>query len=141
MSFLHLFLGGTTIALIAVAIFAPAVLTVLASWLVGLTPLIKGAAEFIVSFTKLLWAGAVRILDDGAPAIVFVITAVVVALLFGPHPFKGNRPYYIAPVSDNCVSGSNTPRRFSTPKREPARSTVPGQKTEDGFMPWWSRPN
>jgi hypothetical protein len=143
MHWLEFIFGGSIVIWVALAILAPSVLTVLASWLVALSPLLKGFADFVVSYLSIVWKGGLKILDDGAPAIVFVITAMVLAGLFWPFHFHTYRPYYIAPVSDNCTSTPATPRRFFTPKRAPVRSTKPEQMPadDDGFMPWWSRPN
>lgn len=52
------------VALAAIAIFAPAVLQVAASWLSALSPLLKGAAEGLVYFVKALWSGVLDMVDN-----------------------------------------------------------------------------
>lgn len=74
--------GGSTLALIAIALLAPGVLTVAAQWLAALSPLLKGAAEGIVAFIKALWVGMQDMLDN-AKSIIFVVTLCACSFIYG----------------------------------------------------------
>lgn len=81
-------LSGGLITWIALAIFAPSVLTVVSSWLTALAPLVKGAAEAAVAFFKLFIDGMKDMLDNFA-SIVFVSTiAILSAWFFSCSPTK-----------------------------------------------------
>lgn len=81
-------LGGTgLIGAILLAIFAPSVLSVAAEWLKAASPLVRGAAEAIVTFVKALWDGFKDMVDNVA-SIVFVVTCVVVTAFVVHHSAK-----------------------------------------------------
>lgn len=66
--------GGGIITAVAVVVLAPSVATVLASYLVALSPLLKGAAEGIVAFvSEVLWPGVKDILDSYATVMCVVL--------------------------------------------------------------------
>lgn len=80
--------GGGVAVWLALALFAPSVLTVAASWLSALSPLIRGASEGLVSFAKLFVDGMKDMLDNFA-SIVFVSSiAVLSAWFFSCGPQK-----------------------------------------------------
>ena len=74
--------GGSTLALIAVAVFAPSVLTVAANWLSAVSPLIRSAAELVGEFAKSLWAGFLDMTDNGR-SILFVGAVAFLAYVWG----------------------------------------------------------
>lgn len=82
-------MGGSTIALLVVAIVAPSVLTVAASWLSALSPLVKAVAEGVVAFWNILWIGLKDIIDSWKT----VVTTVVIVLL---------SVWYFKPVVTPC---------------------------------------
>ena len=69
--------GGSTIALLVLAIVAPSVLQVAATWLSALSPIVKAVAEGLVAFWNILWAGFKDIVDNWKT----VVTVVVITLL------------------------------------------------------------
>lgn len=70
-------MGGSTIALLILAIVAPSVLQVAASWLSALSPLVKAVAEGLVAFWNILWIGFKDIVDNWKT----VVTVAVITLL------------------------------------------------------------
>ncbi len=112
--------GGSTMALIAVAIFAPSVLQVAGNWLSAMSPLIKGAAEFIVSVVKSLWDGFLDMTDNGK-SLLFVGAVALGAYLWGlSHGLQKEPKVITKTVYKSCP----TKDRRRTPP-------IPSKKTQD----------
>jgi hypothetical protein len=80
--------GGSTIALIALAVFAPSVLQVAASYLVALAPLVKALADFVVWFAKdIVWEGLKDIADNIA-TVVLVVCLMALSVWYFHTPCK-----------------------------------------------------
>lgn len=88
--------GGSTLALILLALFAPSVLQVASAWFVALSPLIKGVAEGLVEYAKALWFGFMDMADN-AKSLIFVGSLVIAAFIFGS--FYASTPQ--CPVCDS----------------------------------------
>lgn len=104
--------GGSLVTVIVVALLAPSVLTVASSWLSALSPLIKGLAEALVEFAKALYAGLLDMFDN-AKSIIFVITLVAGAFLWGYS--YGYSPKGKCPVCPTCTTTDTK----VTPKKQP----------------------
>lgn len=70
--------GLGVLSWIALAIFAPSVLQVVSSFLVSLSPLVKGFAEAVVEIVKRLWEGMKDMMDNFS-SILFVVTVACIA--------------------------------------------------------------
>ena len=70
--------GATALSWVLLAFFAPSLLSVVSSWLVALSPLVKALAEFFVSFFKHLWEGFKDMVDN-VSSIIFVCTCIAAA--------------------------------------------------------------
>ena len=116
--------GGSTLALIAVAVFAPSVLTVAASWLSALAPLIKSAAEGIAELGKALWVGFLDVTDNGR-TILFVGAVAFAAYLWG-YSHGLDKP---AEVRVEKTVGKNCPPL-------PTRRPTPKKPAEDPLSSW-----
>lgn len=111
--------GGSTVALIAVAILAPSVLQVAGNWLSAMSPLIKGAAEFIVDVVKSLWDGFLDMTDNGK-SLLFVGAVALGAYLWGlSHGLQKEPKVITKTVYKSCPT---TDRRRTPP--------VPSKKTD-----------
>jgi uncharacterized membrane protein len=102
--------GASTIGLIVLALFAPSVLQVAAAWLTALSPLLKGIAEGIVNFIKVLWEG-LKDMADNLSSIIFVLVIAGLAALWGYH----SRPCE-CPEPVEC-STTQKPKRIPLPAR------------------------
>ena len=76
------FTGLGAVGLVALAIFAPSVLSVVAEYLKALSPLVKGFAELVVKAVKVMWDG-IKDVFDNLNTIIFVGTILVLAYLYG----------------------------------------------------------
>lgn len=76
--------GGIGIGWVALAIFAPSVLSVVAEYLKALSPLLKGASEGVVALAKLLWEG-VKDMGDNLGSILLVATVALMAFFYGSY--------------------------------------------------------
>ncbi len=85
--------GGSILSIVALAFLAPTVLTVAASWLTALSPLIQGAARGVVAFVRVLWYGLLDMLDNGK-SIIFVLT--IAALAFAGGKWNGTTTVTVA---------------------------------------------
>ena len=78
------FMGGSTLALLAVAILAPSVLTVAASWLSALSPLVTAISNGIVVAWNILWDGVVDIIDSWKTVVTTIVLVLVALWYFEP---------------------------------------------------------
>lgn len=67
--------GGVLVSWALLAFFAPSVLSVISSWLVALSPLVKGLAEAVVGFVQHLWIG-LKDMTDNISSVIFMITVI-----------------------------------------------------------------
>lgn len=104
--------GFGIISWVLLALFAPSALQVLSSWLVALSPLVKGLAEALVMFVKMLWEG-IKDVTDSLATIVLVLTLVVCTYLYA----QINKPY----TPDKCQHVVDQLRKDFTfvPKKKP----------------------
>jgi p-aminobenzoyl-glutamate transporter AbgT len=101
--------GGSTLALLALAILAPSVLQVAASWLSAAAPLIQGLTEAVVYCVKILWSGVEDILDNWKTIATVIVLALIAVWYFTPAP----TPCPVCPEGVKCTakkSVSNAPR-------------------------------
>ncbi len=77
-------MGGSTIALLVVAIVAPSVLTVAASWLSAMSPLVTAISQGIVAFWNILWIGFKDIVDNWKTVVTVVVITLVSVWYFKP---------------------------------------------------------
>lgn len=110
--------GGSTLALIVVALLAPSVLTVASSWLSALSPLLKGLAEGLVSFSKSLWEGFLDVTDNGK-TILFVGVVAFGTYLWGYS--HGLESHTKPPVQVECPDRRSTPG-VPLPTKRPERT-------------------
>lgn len=108
--------GGSTIALLAVAIFAPAVLQVAASWLSAMSPLVTAISHGLVTAWNILWTGIKDIIDSWKTVVTTLVVVLVSLWYFKPAV----EPCPVCPVVV-CEKGSKpvVKNRSSTP---PAKS-------------------
>ena len=111
--------GGSTVALIAVAVLAPSVLQVAGNWLSAASPLIRGAAEFFVEVLKSLWAGFLDMTDNGR-SILFVGAVAFLAYIWG-YSHGLDKPPEVR-VKERVVVKNAPPR--STHRPTPKTKTV-----------------
>lgn len=104
-------MGGSTIALLVVAVLAPSVLTVAASWLSALSPLVKAAAEGLVAFWNILWTGLKDIIDSWKT----VVTTVVIVLLSVWYFQKPVDPCPVCPTVV-CKKGETVSKTYKPSK-------------------------
>lgn len=76
--------GGGVLVWAALAVFAPSALTVASSWLVAMSPLVRGASDLIVAFFTAIVNGARDMLDN-LSSIVFVVTVAALASWWVTH--------------------------------------------------------
>lgn len=113
--------GGSTIALLAVAILAPSVLQVAASWLSAMSPLVTAMSHGIVTAWNILWIGFKDIVDNWKT----VVTVVVITLL---SVWYFQKPTVTCPVCPTvvCEKGSKpvVKNRSNTSQAQPADEDV-----------------
>lgn len=86
--------GGGILTAIVVVVLAPSVAAVVSAYLVALAPLLRGAAEGIVGYVKILGSGLMDVIDSVA-TIIFVLTLMVGAALWGVyHTGRTCKPTY-----------------------------------------------
>lgn len=73
--------GASLIAWVVLAMLAPNVLSIIKEFIVGLSPLLKGASEGVVYLAKLFWAGIKDIVDN-FNTIVTVLALCVAVFLY-----------------------------------------------------------
>ena len=104
-------MGGSTIALLVVAILAPSVLTVAASWLSAMSPLVTAISQGIVVAWNILWIGFKDIVDSWKT----VVTVVAITLLSVWYFQPAVKPCPVCPVVV-CEKGKPVVKnRSSTP--------------------------
>jgi len=74
--------GFGVISWVLLALFAPSALQVASSWLVALSPIVKGLAEALVTFVKLLWEGVKDVMDN-LSTVVLVLTLITCTYIYG----------------------------------------------------------
>lgn len=112
--------GGGVIVWIVLALLAPSVLQVAASWLTSLSPLIKGLADLVVWFFRdILWEGF-KDMSDNAASILFVATvATLAAMWVAWNPYCPERKFAgKAPSCETCIK--NLRRDYKFVPRKPA---------------------
>ena len=125
-------LAGTSLVVLgALAIFLPSTLTVVSAWLVALTPLVKGAAEAAVEFTKRLWDGLLDVIDN-VSTILFVVVVCVLTYAWGnshttKHTARCPTPKVATKVSscDKIIADLRKQFRFVPHKPEGKKSGAP----------------
>jgi len=115
--------GGSTIAVLVLAVLAPSVLQVAAAWLSALSPIVKGVSEALVEACSILWSGIQDILDSWKTIVtVAAITLGAVWYLKEPCP---------PCVKQETVCKAGTTK--TTPKVSPKKN--PPSETEF-WIPW-----
>lgn len=131
--------GGGVLVWVALAFLAPSVLTVAASWLSALSPLIKGISEWIVRYVNALWMGFKDMIDN-VYSIVFVVTVAVVASLYTATPPRPKCPT-VKPVAKGSVPCekviADLRRKYRFVPRKPGEK--PPQAKPVTETPWWKR--
>ena len=117
MDWLPWLMGGSTIALLVLAVVAPSVLQVAATWLSALSPLVKGVAEGIVAFARVLWSGIQDIIDNWK-TIVTVATLTVVAVWYF-QPEKVTCPQCSEPTVCKPSYSPTKPKTYKAPASQP----------------------
>jgi len=119
------FMGGSTIALLAVAILAPSVLTVAASWLSAMSPLVTAMSHGIVTAWNILWIGFKDIVDNWK-TVVTVLVIVLVSLWYFAEPSKPCPvcPEYTCEAGKKKVLKSNRSNTPSTNSDEDVLTTM-----------------
>lgn len=82
--------GGSTVGLLVLAILAPSVLQIAASWLSALAPALRGLADGVVALVKALWEGFIDMTDNGR-SLLFVGAVALAAYLWGYTHGIGSR--------------------------------------------------
>lgn len=140
------------VGLIALAIFAPAAIGVIAEWLKALAPLVRGLAEGIVWFVKTMWEG-LKDMTDNAASIVFVLVLVVASSMWvasrskcdcdtgaavAAHERSLRQQYNFVPKT----SRSSRPAQRLVPAYRPAPTAKPVQaqptrpEPQRSWLPW-----
>ena len=118
--------GGSTVALIAVALLAPSVLQVAGNWLSALSPLLKSVAEFLGDLLKSLWAGFLDMTDNGK-SLLFVGAVALCAYLWGlSHALRVEPEVVTKTVVKDCPASRprhrHPPRPTPKPPQDPLSS-------------------
>lgn len=71
--------GSGALIWVVLAIIAPSVLTAASSWLVALSPLVKGMADALVALGHRLWEGFLDVIDNVNTVIFVVLVALLTA--------------------------------------------------------------
>jgi hypothetical protein len=113
--------GGSTIALLAVAILAPSVLTVAASWLSAMSPLVTAMSHGIVTAWNILWIGFKDIVDNWKTVVTTIVIVLVSLWYFKPAV----TPCPVCPVVV-CEKGK--------PVVKSNRSNIPTAKSDEDVL-------
>jgi hypothetical protein len=106
--------GGSLILYLALAALAPGVVTAASSWLVALSPLVKGVSEGLVWFAQAMWAGFKDMIDDPRSVLfMFVVAATSMLYMQAINPSRGAKTN-----CEQCIANLRVDYKFI--KRTPA---------------------
>lgn len=126
------------LSVIALAIFAPAVIGVAAEWLKALAPLVRGLAEGAVWFAKTMWDGFKDMMDNAASIIFVLVIIAISALWFHRSPEPCDCTEAIAKHERSLRARYNFVPKNS--RASPAQRLVPAYRQPPAAKPSQAKP-
>lgn len=123
--------GVAGIGWVALAIFAPSVLSVLASWLKALSPIVQGIANALVEFFKIMWAG-LKDVADNLSTVIFVLVMCLISYFYG---LTSQAPKLIEGPVEVIKDYKNKPKRGQRQTSKP-RVTLQQKKPSEDWKSW-----
>ena len=123
--------GIAGIGWVALAIFAPSVLSVVASWLKSLSPLVEGIANALVEFFKIMWAG-LKDVADNLSTVIFVLVMCVISYFYG---LTSQSPKLLQGPVEVVREYNNKSKRGDRKTSKP-RVILPQKKSNEDWKSW-----
>lgn len=126
--------GVAGLGWVALAIFAPSVLSVVASWLKALSPIVEGIANALVEFFKIMWEG-LKDVADNLSTVIFVLVMCLISYFYG---LTSQVPKLIKGPVEVIREYKNKPKRGQRKTSKP-RVVLPQKKKQSEDWKSWMR--